>query len=166
MIDQKIFGEALIRMRGERSQRFIARKAGVPNGTYCQWERGKRAPRDSQIPKILQGLGCTQDELVFAMWKVQAEQFRVQGSELPLLAEPSPPRLRVQLDPGWQKDCEKNLSPQALAALERLQVRIDKLGGDLDLIYADFELILVDFAAFVTALGGGTRKSDASATYR
>jgi len=144
----------MIRLRGDRSQRFVARKAGVPTGTYCQWELGKRLPREAQFPKILQGLGCTRDELAIEVWKIQAEQFLLQGLELPLLAnaQPASRSLKLKLDADWRKDLEKNLSPELVAAFERLLAHINRLGGDLELSFATLEQILADFAAIVTGI--------------
>ncbi len=82
MFDKSLLGEALIRLRGSRPQRLIARLAGVPTGTWCQWEKGKRQPRDSQIEKILEGLDCTMDDLLFEIWRIQTERFKVRGSEV------------------------------------------------------------------------------------
>jgi transcriptional regulator with XRE-family HTH domain len=81
MLDKSLLGEAIMRLRGKRSQRSVATKAKVPTGTWCQWEKGHRHPRDRQIDKILKGLSCSLDDLNLEIWKTQAERFKLQGSE-------------------------------------------------------------------------------------
>lgn len=82
MFDRAIFGEALISLRGNRSQRHVARSAGIPVGTLCQWERGKRSPRDNQIPKILNALDCSEDRLRLEVCRIQIKRLQIKGSAL------------------------------------------------------------------------------------
>jgi len=56
LIDPTIVGDVLVTLRGERTQRFVAKKAGIPTGTWCQWEKGKRLPRGSKHQDILNAL--------------------------------------------------------------------------------------------------------------
>jgi transcriptional regulator with XRE-family HTH domain len=89
MLDKTILGEAMVRLRGSRGQREVARQAGVPAGNWCQWERGKRMPRDSHIQRILLGLDCTFEELNLEAWRVQTERLRAQGLGAELYGESS-----------------------------------------------------------------------------
>lgn len=82
LIDPTIVGDVLVSLRGNRSQRFVAKKAGIPTGTWCQWEKGKRVPRGTQRDKILKALGCTQEELDVAVWKEMGHRLKTRGSEM------------------------------------------------------------------------------------
>ena len=75
-------GRAIQHLRGERSQRDIARRAHVPAGTWCQWERGQRLPQAAQIPKILTGLECTHEALEAAVLACATRELEQRGVEL------------------------------------------------------------------------------------
>ena len=143
MLDKSLLGEALVRLRGHRSQRQVAKRAGVPTGTWCQWEKGKRQPRDSQIEKILIGLGCTFDDLTLTIWRIQTERFKLRGSEVKSFARPQGDGdiLRradelLHLDLG-------NMPETARPALRRMRQVIKTLCGQVEPLLSEYEALIL-----------------------
>jgi len=142
MLDKSLLGEAIIRFRGERSQRFVARKAGVPTGTWCQWEKAKRHPRDSQIEKILKGLNCTHDDLTLEMWKIQAERIKLRGSEAPdHAAFYGATTLLKRIDGLMQIDLS-TVPEASRPALRRMREIIGALSTQIEPLIAEYEALL------------------------
>ncbi len=138
LIDGTILGEAMGRLRGERSQRFACRRAGVPAGTWSNWENGQRQPRKSQIEKILRGLDCNIDDLEMEIWKVQTDRFR--GRELePLVAIDR--EFRRRIEDLWQLDFSE-LTPAVERAMSRMRSRIDAMW---EMWTLQFEPLIGDF---------------------
>ena len=82
MFEKHLIGEAIKLLRGDRSQRSVADLVGIPYGTWSQWEHGKRMPREAQLEKIFQGLGCSREDFIAVVWLLQGEKFKLKGSEL------------------------------------------------------------------------------------
>lgn len=60
------FGERLRKVRGEKSQQFVATAAGVTRETISQWERGDTNPENignAKLQKAVTALGTTMDYL-------------------------------------------------------------------------------------------------------
>ena len=124
MIDKTIIGEALRQLRARRSQRHVARRAGIPTGTWCQWEKGRRMPRDEQLPKILLGLDCSMEDLQVTIWRLQGERFLLRGSDLGNLASSALGHTtdRLQL---------RDVPPEFRNALLRVQEKLNSLEADV-----------------------------------
>ena len=142
MCDKKISGEAIVRLRGHRAQRFVAGRAGVPTGTWCQWERGHRRPRDSQIPKLLDGLDCTADDLTVMVWQIQGEKLKLKGSAIEpttfdALAEHQE-RINVLL-----RENIRNADPDVRSVVIRLRGSIREAGEKLIAVHADLEALIL-----------------------
>ncbi len=159
MLDKSLLGEALVRLRGERSQRYVAKKARVPTGTWCQWEKGKRHPRDSQIDRILLGLNCTLDDLNLEIWKIQAERFKLRGSEaLDHAAFYGDTTLLKRVDGLMQID-PYTVPESTRPALRRMREIISALCAQIEPLISEYEALL-------TALQrvAGARRLTTSAT--
>ena len=50
-------------LRGQRTQREVANKAGIPTSTWCKIEQGRQLPRDTTFERIADALGCTVGQL-------------------------------------------------------------------------------------------------------
>ncbi len=140
MLDKSILGEAIRRLRGETSQRYTAKKAGVPTGTWCQWEKGKRHPRESQLDKILLGLSCTADDLTLEVWKIQAERFKLRGSEAhaPFCGDTS---LLKRVDGLMEVDL--HTVPEAIRpALRRMRDIINGLCAQIEPLISEYEALM------------------------
>lgn len=59
----EMFGEALKRRRGARSQEAVAHDAGITASYYGQLERGTKSPTLNVILKLCRALECTPGEL-------------------------------------------------------------------------------------------------------
>ena len=138
---RKLIGKTINELRGKRSQRSVAYVADVPTGTWCQWETGKRLPRDAQFEKILFGLNCTEEDFLATFWRLQGEVFKRRGSELGKVALEA---LATYQQPttDYQKMVEaqslrfRDVPDPCLPVLLRLE---QKLGG----LEADFEALIV-----------------------
>ncbi len=140
MFDKTILGEALVRLRGGRTQKKVARQAGVPSATWCQWEQGKRLPQANQIQRILQGLECTLDQLSLEAWRVQTERFREQGSEFgaELYGESS---LLKRADGLHQLDLTR--APEAVQpTLRRMRDLLGRLCSQVEPLLCEYEALL------------------------
>lgn len=56
---------SIIQLRGERSQKQVAKELGVPVSTYAMIELGYRFPRRNLQAKLANFFGVTVDELFF-----------------------------------------------------------------------------------------------------
>ncbi|NJN36285.1 MAG: helix-turn-helix transcriptional regulator [Nitrospiraceae bacterium] len=143
MLDKSLLGEAILRLRGERSQRYVAKKASVPTGTWCQWEKGKRHPRDSQLAKILKGLNCTYDNLTLEIWKIQAERFKLKGSEaIDNAGLYGTITLLKRIDELMQIDLH-TVPEASRPALRRLREIIAALCAQIEPLIAEYEALLI-----------------------
>lgn len=58
--------ERMIKLRGDRTQKEIAEKVGIPVSTYAMIETGRRFPRHKLALSLAQFYGVTVDFLFFA----------------------------------------------------------------------------------------------------
>ncbi|HEX2253710.1 MAG TPA: helix-turn-helix transcriptional regulator [Thermoanaerobaculia bacterium] len=63
MITAADVGRAMERLRGDRTQREVARRAGIHRTTWSSYESGSRLPSRRSQEKIANGLGRTLDDL-------------------------------------------------------------------------------------------------------
>ena len=142
MLDPKLFGEALMRLRGTHSQRQVAKQANFAVGTWCAWERGQRFPREMQMPKILAGLGCSEEQIRTAMWEIEAERLLANGS----IAEPETLEARGRHHGPVLKVLREqfNRMPEPVSkAMARLLASIRETGQALNKVQADLEAVIV-----------------------
>ena len=142
MLDKAIIGEAIVRLRGHRSQRSVAKQAGIPTGTFCQWEKGKRRPRDSQIPKLLKGLDCTEDALTVMAWQIQGEKLKLKGSAIESTSFHALDKHQEQITALLRENL-RNANPEVRSALIRLRVSIRESGQKLMAVQADLEALIL-----------------------
>jgi len=57
---------ALIKFRGDRTQKEMGDRYGVNQQTWSQWELGNVTPTANKMIKIARDAGTTVDELFFA----------------------------------------------------------------------------------------------------
>ncbi len=138
LIDLSVLGEAIKRLRGERSQRFVARRAKVPVPTWSQWENGRRQPRKEQLEKILRGLDCSLETLELEVWNVWTDRLRRRELE-PVMAMDR--ELRGRIEEMWQLDFSP-LPPGIEQAMIRIRRRID---GMWEIWVQHFEPLVGDF---------------------
>ncbi len=74
MIEHELFAAALTELRGERTQREIARAAGIHQSAWSCYEAGKRLPREDQRQQIFAALGCTPEDFELALWRVLSKR--------------------------------------------------------------------------------------------
>ena len=142
MFVDQLFGEAIIRLRGDRSQRLVAKRSGIAPGTLSGWERGRRLPRKSQISRLLKGLDCTEEDIVATMWRIQGERLVMVGSEagdktLAALAEHNE-KITALLRANIEK-----LPKSAQPILVRLQANIRETGEKLIAANSDLSALIV-----------------------
>lgn len=143
MLDKSLLGEALVRLRGHRSQRQVAKRAGVPTGTWCQWEKGKRQPRDSQIEKILIGLGCSFDDLTLTIWRIQTERFKLRGSEVKSFAKPQGEGDILKRAEGLLDIDLDRMPEDARPALRRMRQVIKALCTQVEPLLSEYEALVL-----------------------
>lgn len=72
MLDKQDVATAIKKLRGGRTQKEVAEKAGIDRPTWNQYEKARAMPKRTNFRKILEGLGCTQrelDESIIAAWR-------------------------------------------------------------------------------------------------
>lgn len=77
-MDTKQLGEAIAILRGRRTQKQVAERAGLDRTTWSQYESGRRLPRSDNLDKILRGLGCNRQDLADAMWQIRRKELAKQ----------------------------------------------------------------------------------------
>lgn len=77
-VDPRVWGQAVTALRGRRTQREVARRAGIDHTSWSFYERGMRVPRAKNYQRLLFGLRCTHQELTEQAWRLhycqQADQ--------------------------------------------------------------------------------------------
>lgn len=73
------FGQAMCRLRGERTQGEVAARAGVSTTTWSKWERGRK-PRFESWGKIALALGCSVRRLEQEQLQVARERLGIDPS--------------------------------------------------------------------------------------
>ena len=142
MLDKKIIGEAIVRLRGHRSQRLVAKQAGIPTGTWCCWEKGKRRPRDSQIPRLLKGLDCTEEDLAVTAWQIQGEKLKLKGSAAEPTTFDALAKHQERITDLLRENI-RNAHPEVRSALIRLRGSIRESGEKLMAVQADLEALIL-----------------------
>jgi len=84
--------EAIKAIRQEKglTRLHVARRGGIASKTFHDWEAGTRRTQRVMLPKLLQGLECTEIELWEKKIEVEAAHYRGVGEDAFLLAVPSP----------------------------------------------------------------------------
>ena len=59
-------GEKLLKLRGERSQRTVAKEVGTTQAAICMYEKGQRIPKDDLKIKLADYYVTTVQELFFS----------------------------------------------------------------------------------------------------
>lgn len=57
MLDPQDFAGALRELRGSRTQKEVAERAGLDPATWSAYERGSRVPRPERLEQVARGLG-------------------------------------------------------------------------------------------------------------
>ena len=81
----QLYGQTIRFLRGDRTVRLVSEKGDISTVTWRRWEKGQQLPQRSQVPKLIQGLGCTrqQFEMVFlAQARTELGQRRTQQLRL------------------------------------------------------------------------------------
>ena len=69
------------RLRGDRTQRSVAQRAGINRSSWSSYEAGRRMPGPDTYSKIARGLECDEDDLDRAVVRVWNERLRGEGKE-------------------------------------------------------------------------------------
>ena len=103
MRDPKDLASAIKKLRGDRTQKEVAKKAGFDSSTWSVHEKGKRLPRDQdRFEQIARGLGCTIERLDEVTWECRNERIGEEQAKAarPAQAPTTDPALRIEpLDP-------------------------------------------------------------------
>lgn len=79
LLEPKDVGNAIARLRGDRTQRQVAQQGDLPPAQWSVYESGSRLPNPTTLEKILKGLGCTEEILLEETLKMRTR--RLQGEE-------------------------------------------------------------------------------------
>lgn len=91
MRDPKDLARAIRKLRGGRSQKDLAEKAGFDSSTWSVYEKGDRLPRhQDRFVQIARALGCTLERLDEVIWECRNE--RVQEEQAQAAAPAPAPR--------------------------------------------------------------------------
>jgi transcriptional regulator with XRE-family HTH domain len=75
MADPRDRAEAIRRLRGGRTQKECAERAGIDPSTWSAYEKGLRQPRTQErLDQIAKGVGCTPDRLEEVTWECRNER--------------------------------------------------------------------------------------------
>jgi transcriptional regulator with XRE-family HTH domain len=92
MTDPRDLAEAIKRLRGGRSQKEVAEKAGIDPSTWSAYEQGERPPRTRErFEQIARGLGCTPDLLEEVAWECRTQRLE-KGERMEATKEREGPR--------------------------------------------------------------------------
>ncbi|HEV8578668.1 MAG TPA: helix-turn-helix transcriptional regulator [Thermoanaerobaculia bacterium] len=91
-MEPRDLARAVKKLRGVRTQREMAEKAGIDPSTWSAYEKGKRLPRSrDRLEQIAQVLGCTLDRLEEVAWECRNERLREEAKEKAAVAAQSLP---------------------------------------------------------------------------
>lgn len=79
MLEARDVGKAMERLRGDRTQLAVARRAGVNRSSWSSYESGRRMPGADTWERIVAGLGCTEaefDRAVIQAWEERRAEER------------------------------------------------------------------------------------------
>lgn len=82
MLEARDVGRAIERLRGDRSQREVARRAQINRSSWSLYESGRRMPDPRSWPKIARGLDLSAQQLDVAVAREWLR--RVQGDPRPV----------------------------------------------------------------------------------
>jgi transcriptional regulator with XRE-family HTH domain len=103
MRDPKDLARAITKLRGERSQKELAEKAGFDSSTWSVYEKGDRLPRhQDRFVQIARGLGCTLERLDEVIWECRNERVEEEQAQAAAPAQApaaSPSLLATGTDP-------------------------------------------------------------------
>ena len=77
MLEASDVGTAMERLRGDRTQREVARRAGVNRSSWSSYEAGRRMPGAETWRRIVHGLECSQedfDRAVLRAWRERLDR--------------------------------------------------------------------------------------------
>lgn len=81
-MESRDLARAIKRLRGARTQRELAEKAGIDPSTWSEYEKGNRLPRSQErLEQIAKVLGCTFDRLEEVAWECRNERLREEAKE-------------------------------------------------------------------------------------
>lgn len=80
MLEARDVGRAMERLRGDRTQRSVAQRAGINRSSWSSYEAGRRMPGPDTYPKVARGLGCSEDELDQAVLRSWSERLREEAT--------------------------------------------------------------------------------------
>lgn len=91
MADPKDLAEAIRRLRGGRTQKEVADRAGIDPSTWSAYEKGLRRPRrQDRLEQIAYGLSCTLDRLEEVAWECRTQRL-AKGGRMETAAEQESP---------------------------------------------------------------------------
>lgn len=99
MLSNQDVGTAIGRLRGERSQLEVARRAGINRSSWSSYENGRRMPKGDTYVRIARGLECSEEELDRAVLHAWEERLDRQRDDRRGDDEP-PPALSQGETPG------------------------------------------------------------------
>jgi transcriptional regulator with XRE-family HTH domain len=81
MIDPKDLGKAIQKLRGDRTQKICAERAGLSPSSWSLYESGARNPRKDMRGRIAHGLEVDPQALEEAAWQVRSERLSTATGE-------------------------------------------------------------------------------------
>lgn len=81
MLSNQDVGTAIGRLRGDRSQLEVARRAGINRSSWSSYENGRRMPKEETYSRIARGLECSEEELDRAVLRAWEERLDHQESD-------------------------------------------------------------------------------------
>lgn len=142
MFDRDVLGEAITALRGRKTQRSVALSVGIATGTWCQWEKGNRTPRDHQIEKILAALDCSRDRLRLECCRIQIKRLKMKGSGLDSSAFEAFEEYRPELAECSRARLHNISAPHEVrTAVNRLQRGLQSVSKQLIRLHSDLEAV-------------------------
>jgi transcriptional regulator with XRE-family HTH domain len=81
MVDPKDLGKAIQRLRGERTQKVCAERAGLSPSSWSLYESGDRNPRKDMRERIAGGLEVDPQALEETAWQIRNERLSTAAGE-------------------------------------------------------------------------------------
>jgi transcriptional regulator with XRE-family HTH domain len=101
MRDPKDLASAIRKLRGHRSQKEVAERAGLDSSTWSVYEKGMRLPRNQdRFEQLARGLDCTLERLDETIWECRNERVGKEQAQAvrPTLAPMADPAIRTEQD--------------------------------------------------------------------
>jgi transcriptional regulator with XRE-family HTH domain len=83
MVDPKDLGKAIQRLRGDRTQKICAERAGLSPSSWSLYESGDRNPRKDMRERIAHGLVVDPQALEETAWQIRNERLSTATGEKP-----------------------------------------------------------------------------------